>query len=326
MSYNFKLYNPDRKNQFLNEEYPNESTRNTYASLLVNIRQFEVEKEKDVCDFSLSEAVELLIGLKKKTFDSLNVAHTILVRYVDWCVYDAKCSKTFINSFKLIDKEDLKKYTHQIAQRHSYITRDKLFNVVDRLYNYIDKAIPLLFFEGAKGRSDGDHTFEEIRNLRERDLVPEINIITLTRDNGEQRSIKVDPRTMEILVMAARETDYFKSNGEAKGRFPVAPLAQSEYIIRMMESERSEETKITANSINARFKRFRQWTGVRFLTPTTVFQSGMLERCEQKEKEFGRELTVDEYKQLYRDVNLDDRRYSALKEMYETYKKNKALM
>ena len=324
MSYNFKLFNPDRKNRFLNEEYPNESTRNTYTSLLVNINKFEVEKEKDVCDFSLSEAVELLIGLKKKTFNSLNVAHTILVRYADWCVHDAKCSKTFINSFKLIDKEDLKKYTHQIALRHSYISREKLYSdVVNQLYNYVDKAIPLLFFEGAKGRSHGDHTFEEIRNLRGRDLIPEFNKIILTRDNGEQRTIDVDPRTMDILVTASKETNYFKLNGEAKGRFAVMPLAQSEYIIRMMDCERSEGTKITANSINTRFKKFREWTGVKFLNPTLVFQSGMLEKCEEKEKEVG-ELQIEDYKQLYRDMNLDDRRYSSLKEMYETYKKNRS--
>lgn len=322
MPYNLKLYNPDWKNRFLNEEYKNESTRNTYTSLLISIEVFESEKGKDLCNFSYADMTELFIGLKKKTFDSLNVAQTIIIKYIDWCIREGY-SQTGINSAKLFTKEDLKKYAHQIAVRHAYITREKLFNVIDQLYNYIDKAIPLLFFEGAKGRSDGDHTFEEIRNLRERDLIPEINVVTLTRDNGEQRSIKVDPRTMKILVVAAKETEYYKANGEAKGRFPVAPLADSEYIIRMMESERSEDDKITANSINTRFKRFREWTGLKILTPTTIFKSGMLERCEQKEKEVG-ELTVDDYKQLYRDVNLDDRRYTALKEMYETYKKNKA--
>lgn len=325
MSYNFKLYNPEQKNRFLNENYPNESTRATYTSLLVNIQKFEAEKEKDVCDFSLSEAVELLIGLKKKTYKSLDVAQSILVKYIDWTI-EEKYSKTFINSFKLIDKSDLQKYTHQIALRNSYITKEKLFSdVVNQLYNYVDKAIPLLFFEGAKGRSNGDHTFEELRNLRERDLIPEINTIIVTRDNGEQRHIQVDPRTMAILIAASKETEYFKLNGEAKGRFAVMSLKQTEFILRPMDVDRgdSNNIKMTANSINTRFKKFREWTKTPFLNPTLCFHSGLLERCEEKEKEVG-ELTVENYKQLYRDVNLDDRRYSSLKEMYETYKKNKS--
>lgn len=316
------MYNPDRKNRFLNENYPNESTRATYKTTLASVKIFEEEKDKDICDFSLSEAVEVLIGLKKKTFKSLDVTQSILVKYIDWTI-EEKYSKTFINSFKLIDKEDLQKYTHQIAQKNSYIDREKLFDVVGQLYNNIDKAIPLLFFEGVKGRSKGEHTFEELRNLRFRDLIPELNTIIVTRDDNTDRPVSVDPRTMKILIAASQETEYYKLNGQATGRFAVMPLKDTEYILRMIDTERGDNTKITANGINTRFKKFREWTGVHFLSPTTIFQSGMLERCESKEKQVG-ELTVEHYKQLYRDVNLDPKGYSALKEMYETYKKNKS--
>lgn len=321
MSYNAKLFNPDRKNRFLNENYPNEATRTTYTSLLINIKKFEEEKDKDVCDFSLSEAIELLIGLKKKTLNSLDVAQTILVKYIDWTI-EEKYSKTFINSFKLIDKDDLRKYTHRIAQRNSYISREKLYEITGQLYNYIDKAILVLLFEGAKGRSNVDHTFEELRNLKFNDIIPEANIVDVTRDDGTKRSIKVDKRTMDILVAASKETEYFKLNGEGKGRFAVMPLKNTDYILRTLDVESSEGDKITPSSISTRFKNFREFTGLKFLNPTLVFQSGMLERAEEKEKEKGT-LLPEDYRLLYTNVNLDDRRWFSLKEMHEAFKKNK---
>lgn len=321
--YNFKLYNSDRKNRFLNEEYPNEQTRTTYASLLVGVAKFEEEKEKDVCDFSLSESIELLIGLKKKTFKSLDVAQTIIIKYVDWCI-DHGYSKTFLNTFKLIDKEDLKKYTHRIAVRHSYFTRDRLyFEVIDRLHNYVDKALVILLFEGVRGRSDIDHTFEELRNLKYTDIHPETNTITVTRDDGTDREIQVEERTMKILVAAWNEETYYKANGEGTGYFAIRPLKQTPYLLRTMEVEFSEGEKITSSAIGLRFRNFRKYTGVRFLNPTIIFQSGLLEICEDIEKRNGK-ITNDDYRDIYRNLNLDDRRWFSLKEMHETFKENKA--
>jgi len=321
--FNLKLFNPDQKNRFLNEEYPNESTRSTYTSLLVSTSKFEVEKQKDLCDFSYSDVVDLMIGLKKKTPKSLDVAQTIITKYVDWCLAE-EYSKTGINAFKLLTKEDLKKFVHQVAQKHSYFARDRLFTeVIDRLYNYVDKAMVALLFEGARGRSIVDHTFEELRNLKDTDINPEINVITVTRDNGEERDIKVSQKTMDILVAATKETEYHKLNGEGKGRFAIRPLKQTPYILRTLDVEFSDGDKITSSCIVTRFTKFREYTGIKFLNPTLVFQSGLLERCEEKEKEKG-ELQNEDFRQIYLNVNLDPRRWFSLKEMYEAFKKNKA--
>lgn len=315
-----KLFNKEQKNRFLTEEYPNESTRLTYSSLLGAVGKFEFEKEKDVCDFSYSEAVDTMIGLKKKTFKSLDVAQTIIIKYVDWCLTEGY-NRTGINSFKLLNKTDLKKYTHRIAQRYSYINRERLYDIVGQLYNYIDKAILVLLFEGVKGRSNRDHTFEELRNLKFSDLNPETNIVIVTRDNGETLSFNVDERTMDILVVASKEETYYKNNGEGTGRFAIMPLKSTNYILRTLDVESSEGEKITPSSISTRFKNFREFTGLKFLNPTLISQSGMLERCEEKEKEIG-QLQSEDYRQMYRNINLDDRRWFSLKEMHEAYKKN----
>jgi len=106
MGAKFKLFNPEQKNRFLNEEYPNESTRKTYGSLLSKISIFEKDKNKDVCDFSYNDAVELLIGLKKKSDNSLGVAQSVIIRYIDWCINPDQGYSAPPNIFKLVNKEE----------------------------------------------------------------------------------------------------------------------------------------------------------------------------------------------------------------------------
>ena len=321
MSFNRTLFNMELKNDFLNEKYPNESTRMTNASILRSVGRFELEKNKDLSKFSYEELKELLIGMNKKSIDSLEVSYTIIMLYLDWCL-DKNYSS--MNVLKLIDKEELPKYINQVAKKNSYFTRERLFSdVIDKLYNYVDKAMVAILFEGGRGRSLSDHTFEELRNLKDTDINPEINLITVTRDNGEERDIKVSQKTMDILVSATKEMEYHKLNGEGKGRFAIRPLKQTPYILRTLDVEFSDGDKITSSCIVTRFTKFREYTGIKFLNPTLVFQSGLLERCEEKEKEKG-ELQNEDFRQIYLNVNLDPRRWFSLKEMYEAFKKNKA--
>ncbi len=331
-SYNFRLYDPERKNRFLNEKYPNDLTKATYTSLLKAVGKFERDKNKDVCDFSYAEATELLIGLGKKTFRSIDVAHTIILKYGDWCL-EEKYNNTGVNIFKLFTKDDLKQYINQVAQKNSYITRDEMYDYCSQLYNYIDKAMLALLFEGVRGRSDINHSFEELKNLKMTDIYPDSNMIIVTRDSDEnqqsqKRAISVGPRTMDILVAACREDVYHKSNGEAKGRFAIMPIKNSPYLIRTIEklNTTNEDDRIAVGNICSRFKNFRKYTGIKYLTPTLIFQSGMLYRCLKMEEEIGEELKPENFRQLYRDLQLDERNWSGLKEMYKNYKQNKSIV
>ena len=323
------LFNEEQKNRFLDEKYPNESTRMTNTSILKNVSRFEHEKNKDLCKFSYEEVKELLIGMKKKSIKSLGVAYTIIMQYLNWCLFNHYSS---INVLKLVDKkEDLPKYIHQVAQKLSYITREQMYDYCDMLYNYADKSVVALLFETVRGRPIKDHTFEELRNIKKTDLIPESNTIIVTRDPyGEilfpqSRPITVDPRTMEILQMACLEDTYHKLNGLDDGRFAILPTKDTPYILRTIGRKNNTEERITVGNIGARFKNFRQYTGIRFLNPTLVFQSGLLDRCLKKENEVG-ELTSENFRQLFRDLQLDERGWQGLKEMYETYKQTQSIV
>jgi integrase len=320
---NWKLFNEEQKKRFLDEKYPNESTRSSNASILRNVGRFEYDKNKDVSKFNYEEVKEVLIGLMKKTNRSMNVSYTIIMQYLDWCV-DKKYIP--INILTLVDKKDKKKYVSKVAQKNSYITREQLYDYCSQLYNYIDKAMLVLLFEGVKGRSSIEHSFEELRNFKMTDIL-ENNIIIATRDFSDdsnnnikqRRLIPVDPRTIEILLTACKENTYHKANGEAKGRFAIMPVKDSPYVIRTIDRSGTDDDRISVSNICSRFKNFRQYIGIKFLNPTLVFQSGMFDRCLKLEDEIG-ELQAEDFRQLFRNLNLDERNWSGLKEMYESYK------
>lgn len=323
MSYNFKLFNPERKNRFLNEEYPNESTRTTYGSLLAKISQYEQDKNKDVCDFSYNEAVELMIGLKKKTDNSLGVAQSMIGRYVDWCINPDQGYSAPPNIFKLINKEDKSKYTHQIAKKNTYIDREKMYEYCSRLFNYTDQSFLVLLFEGLRGRTEVNNSFEELRNFKMTDVIPELNTIIATRNNGERNVMKVDKRTIDVLVYASQQTEYHRANGQATGKFAIFPLQDNGYLLRTIENNNNnEDNKITISSLNSKFRKIREYTEVSFLTPTSLFQSGLIERCEILEQEIG-ELQPENFRQIYKDLKINEKRWSNLRQIYELYKKNK---
>jgi integrase len=328
MSNDFKFYDPERKNKFLYEQYPNESTRNTYGSLLQKISDYEEDNRKDLCDFSLSEATELLIGLRKISKESLNTAHSIINMYVEWCISpDQNYSKTGFNAFRLLESKDKNRFVHKIAQKLSYITRDEMYEICNQLYNYIDKAIICLLFEGVKGRPS--HSFEELRNLKQADIYPENNQIVLTRFDENNiattRLIDVDQRTMIILVGARNESTYHKENGESKSTFAIMELKGNQYLIQTADNGGDgEDDRITISSLQSRFKNFRKYTGIKFLTPNTLFQSGLFERCQEKENEYGGKLMIKHYEEIFQDLKLNEKQAATLKGKYESYKKNKA--
>jgi hypothetical protein len=227
----------------------------------------------------------------------------------------------------LITKEDLKKYIHQVARKNSYITREQIYNYCGRLYNSIDRALLILPYECVRGQTSEGHSFEEIRNLKMTDLIPEENAIIVTREPNDEtqhprkRAVLVDPRTMSILLAACKEEEYHKDNGQARGRFAVRPVKNSPYLIRTIERYNDQgDDRINIGNISSRFKNFRTYTGIKFLNPTIVFQSGLLDKCLRKEAETGIELTSEDFRQIYRDLELDERNWSSLKEMYEDYK------
>lgn len=310
-----KLYNPERKIKFLEEEYPHHLTQKTYGSILQSYAKFEEYYKKDLCDFSPAEAVDAFIGLRKKTLKSAGVAKTVAYRYVEWC--KSRFSDTGFNAFALIHKEDLPKYLHQVAQKESYFTREKVFEIVDELYNPIDQALVALLFEKVKGKVD----FEELRNLKKSDIFPISNTIKVTRNNGQSRRMQVSERTMDILVETINQEEYYRENGLDTATLGISKMKDTEYLLRPVDNGHSTEDRMAVSSINTRFRKIREFTGISFLSPMLVFQSGLLERCEEIYNIEGG-IEPEDYRGIYEELHLEKKNWFNLKTMHESFRKN----
>jgi len=117
---------------------------------------------------------------------------------------------------------------------------------------------------------------------------------------------------------------YHKENGYDTGVLASMPIKDTPYLIRTIEKFTMEdEDRITVGNINSRFKNFRKYLNMSFLSPTLVYQSGLFDKCLRKELEIGEELKPIHYKQIFQKLELDDRNGASLKKMYEMFKRSK---
>lgn len=183
-----------------------------------------------------------------------------------------------------------------------YLTTEEFDELLKILINAQDRALITLLREGAKGEDN-----EELINLRKSDIDYKNNILTLTRNNGDMRKIEVSSRTIEILDETIYEKEYYKNNGELDGFFrsPKFYLANTEYILR--PAGRSRTGKIKSQNVHRRLKIIGSIIDNRFLTPTTVWYSGIIEYAKRYKKENNKdELSTDDYKAINRRFGQDE--------------------
>lgn len=318
-----KLYNSQRKRDFLNEVYSNPSTRKTNELYLTKLCFFEKLMEKDVCDFDKEELIDLLKNLYSESENSLNVIFAVICTYNDWCIYN-RYSKSKFPNYKCITKEDKRNCVY----KRKFFTRDEMYAMCDKLYNYGDKGIIVSLFENIRGRPILKNSFEEIRNLKKTHLIPEANVVIATRDNDTDRLVKIHPKSMEILVKASQEEEYFKENGQAKGTFATRPYRDTDYIFRTIENGSfsiDNDDRINVGSIENKFRNIRRYLNLESLNATILFDSGLLEKCEVKLKEVGtNKLKPEHFRKILIELKLNDNLYTTLQQKFNLYHKNRS--
>jgi integrase len=284
-----KLYNQDLKNRFLSL-YP-EKTRRFYKYVLVKAYETERTMKKDIYDFSEQELEILLFQYNNKSVQSIQSTICVLKQYIDFCInknYGFQL-KNHLDTSKRYG--DLQKYIDLKSQQ--YITKEDLEDIVGLCVNAQDSVIFSLLFDGIKGENS-----EEIVNLQIKDCNFKNNTLTLTKNNGETRSLVASDLTMALIQEAMNETEYIKNNGVESPDMKVKTykVDSTPYVVRI--SARESLGSINPVNIIARINRIKMWYGNPFLTVTNIWLSGMLNELKKSKQENSR-LT----KQNYIDVN-----------------------
>lgn len=311
-----KMYNLEVKDRYLSEKYTNENTIRNTKLIFERISSIEEEYGEDVYNFSLSQLYDLLRYLDRSTLNSLGKDWSIIQKYVKWGIGEGYTTNMAALS---IFRKDLKKFINQDVARNQYIpNRQVFYDILEEIYNYQDKVVPVLLYEGVRGRD-----FEEIKNLKIQDCDFEKREIILRRNDETIRIVSdIEQRSMEILLKAARQEVYYRGNGVTTARVPTLDFNRAAYIVKASiigkNRHTSEEDNISTPAIDAKIRNVQKITKMYYLNATNIFYSGMFERLRLVEVE--RELETKDYLSILKQFGMNTTGWQNLKEKYLHYK------
>jgi hypothetical protein len=311
------VYNIDRKQRFITENYDNEGTQKGLKLTFDKVEILEEQYETDLSEFNRNQFIECFGLLDCTTTASLDKEWSKISKYTNWCAAEGYCPVNL--AISSIYRKDLIKYINLSAHKNLFIkSREDFYNYLKEVYNPQEQVIPVLLYEGIYGRPKQEHSFEEIKNLKATDCDYKKHTIIARRNDGTVRVLDdIDSRSMDIIFAAINQTEYYKGNGESNAKVKTVPLQETQNVIKIGEKEDNVEG-ISTITLDARIRNFKKWTGLYWLNAKNIFFSGMMERLQIKELEG--ELVKRDYEDVCMRFGWNPSRWYILKEKYMQFK------
>jgi site-specific recombinase XerD len=293
----------------------NINTKKFYKSTLEKIEVMEQMYKKDIFEFnSKKQILDLISVLDCSTVKSIITKWSPILRYIKWSILEGYADPIIYGLFN-VSKDDLLSNVSKIKFKRRFINnREELYELTDKCVNKQDAVILVLLYEGIDGIK---HT--ELINLKEKDCKYSNNTILINRKNP--RIIIIPEKSMQIIKEACEEIKYYKKNGESyNSKCSYFNIPKSDYVIK--KTGRKLNSKISSMVINSRIMKIAKYTDKLFLSPKSILQSGMINKCKELESEKNF-LTPDDYRKIYEEFNMNYKNWYNLKDMYMEYKKIK---
>jgi integrase len=317
------LFNPEIKKRFIEESDYKAETKVLLAPLFSKTFKTESFYNKDIYEMSDSEIGEVLNDLEATSYAAIASRTSYLIKYVDWC-FKEKYLNTNINNVKLhLGKSNMENYIKNFALKFKYMNLEQYNDILEFCNNAQDRAIFVLLHNGGRGRQIKGNSLEELRNLKEEDIDKDNNTITLTRDNGETRTIEVESSDIETLLDAYNQEKYLKNNGiasewmEARKNTDME-LMDTGYVFR--PTKKGELGKISKQIVSQRLTVIReQYIDNPYISITNIWQSGMIEYAKQIKQEKGSNLVKQDYIEVCKRFGHPEKYWSKVKTRIEKY-------
>lgn len=308
----------------LKQEYLSTKPTNTAKSdsfVLKSADEYEEMINKPMYDMDYIELRDL-ISMQFRNFSKGVVRKnvSILKRYIDYCI-----EKNIVihgeNRLSTFRSKDALNFVDQQALSNKHINKKTLRKYQEILYNDQDKLLLELAFLGIGGKK-----MEEIINLNIKD-VDEINKkIMLKNDDGKNRIVEVNLSTIELIKDVFNQEAYVENNGEetlnerlSEPRKTIINKVEN-FVYRVPGKNRYD--KFTRSLLGSRMDRIKKWVDNRFITFTSLKESGIIQMVADIREEKGK-LTKEDYINVcnhYHYGSGDSERYwSVVKELFETY-------
>ena len=308
-----QLYNKELKEKFLEDYLEEDKTKLSYSIFLLKATKWEKKLNKDLCEFSRENCLDMLSDNFTDSYSSLRAFFTICSLYVGYCT-SKEFNKTSINAFKL-----LKFNQHVMPMLNSkylpfkYISEEQMWAMEDNTMNYQDYAIIVMSYFSIKGTK-----LSEMCKLKKDDVSGVSNTARLTDEDGSIREITIPHRVIEILIKAHGQSDYetrAKEEGETSKR-GFATLKESPYILK--PTTISANDFISPQTCASRAKKLLIECGYPNLSVGDIYMASKLNALKkiELEKPQGEFLTVDDFKQIQFDYNDNVKNYNNIMIVY----------
>ena len=300
-------YNPEVKQDFLYSVYKGENDPNNYAKscsvVLRKVGDFEALYDKDLYQFDYQEIISMLRAFSIRSRESLNVHHSIIVGYIDFCIKSGYKPENEMNLARYnVTSEDLEGLVSVRAVDRRYIYGTEEYeNLLGQWINAQDEVIFALLWEGIKGKE-----FSEIRELKIDDVDEDNNRLLIRRvysipvddythqDDDEQIStyrdkngvqtidvrrpvwFDISPKSMLSVVGAIHQEQYYSVNlsgGSDAENYTVKNLDMNDYVVRTSGKNKGNEP-VAVGLIQRRIKSVGVNVDKEGINATTVYHSG----------------------------------------------------
>lgn len=281
-------YNVGLKKEYVNTfpQYENDRTFANRQNIFNKTEVFESRYDKDVAQFNIDEAKNLLSGLGTST-KSLNTNKSLLSEYVDWCISNKKfkCENVF-DKFNIASIDV------------SYQIRKQMFGSHTELHEVLDKAFPLNY--ECPEMSDmvklicellfmGLNTYEII-NIKKKDIDQQNKLINVFYNSEPKIFTNVSDEVLNLCDKVSGTTQVMTSGGK------IVSLKESNYLLRSVDSckavHRGSET-VPYQQVHTKIKLLKQnyfaETGIdKNYTADKIWLSGMFFRWYNSETQGGK--------------------------------------
>lgn len=269
------MYSKQNKNKFL-DQFENKHTKKVYESIFNKTEEIEKLVGVDFMDFNLDMFNNFIVNyMKPKTKQSARTYGYMLSNYIQWSI-DNNYSKSIENP---ISPSSYYFESFVKNQDSLYIRKSEIDAIIFSLINAQDAFIIKALFEGIQGKQ-----LCELVNLKKKNIIEaqETGELTLNMGESSERRIKIEDDTLKLALIAMKEREYYKKNGEVDYLDNVkdrVDLADSDYVLRPSITNSAKE-KLTHYSIYNRLEMIKELEDFEeykdALTTKNIVRSGML--------------------------------------------------
>lgn len=269
------MYNQELKERYRieKESYTTVSTY-YFSSLFKRTEPFEEQLDKDACNFTTYEIINMYKTLAMMSLDTITTMNSNLSMYTQWCIQE-NLVNDYQNHYLEISRDMMASFVNKLAMDKKVVSRKQILEWCQQLPNPSDSFCLLGLFEGIRGGGYLELALAKMEDFND-------NIFTAY--NG--REIKVSSTLIEYAKQSDETLDYQSiSQNMAK---EVTLIDNGRIIKDYPNIRNSKSLPVLRRRTQSRLARIFDYVGIlEYMNGNDIRMSGVIEMANNRCKELG---------------------------------------